>query len=113
MILGYALCVFVGIFLGMMVMGICAISGGAEREEEHKRHADYLVTLLKASNEELDRWHTDVFAEPPDEDDGCEPGDDVTFGGREADLERICAWYEEHGLEWAARQMDAHQRIEP
>ena len=73
-ILGYALCVFVGIFLGMMTLGICAISGNAERDAEYQRHIDYLVTLLRANTAaDFDRWRTDTFAAPPDEDDGCEP----------------------------------------
>ena len=69
------------IVLGMLLTALCVASGNAEREDEYQRHVDRLVTLLKGSNEELDRWHRDACAAPPDEDDGCEPEADRMLYG--------------------------------
>ena len=64
----------ISVVLGMLLTALCVASGNAEREAEYQRHIDRLVALLRANTAaDFDRWRTDTFAAPPDEDDGCEP----------------------------------------
>ena len=67
-----------GVVMGMLLTAICVASGNAELEAEYQRHIDRLVKLLKASNEELDRWRRDAFEAQPD------PFEDV--GGNDSGL---------------------------
>ena len=80
MILWCALSAVVGMLAGVVVMALCASSGRVEWEHLYQMRIAKLQELLKANTEELDRWHTDTLAAPPDEDDGCEPGDRQRWG---------------------------------
>ena len=75
-----------GLFLG----GACRSSGDASRCEEcaleyRRRVAEFERRILELETLLADDA-TDVFAKPPDEDDGCDP---------EAD--RMRAWFAEYG----------------
>ena len=57
---------------GMMLMEMCVASGNADDHAPCRERIHRLELLLRAQGDGLDRWHTDVFAAPPDEDNGEE-----------------------------------------
>ena len=83
----------VSVVLGMLLMALCNASGNAERDAEWREwETKYQAHVVKLQKRILELETlladdaADVFAKPPDEDDGCD-----------SEADRMRAWFAEYG----------------